>query len=675
MIDMKYFLKAIRLSLKYRWSAIASLVNAILIGLLWSISISAVYPILEVVFSGHTIVGWVDQKIEQKKESLSDFEDQLQKIKLEEVNADEREVHQSKITLLEGEVSRETSQIDWYLSVRNHVAPYAPATPFSTLFCLMGALVGLTILKGICIISQAYLVARISHGTVRDLRRMFFRSILHFDQAKLDGIGTTQLMTQLSHNINLLGAGLKSLYCQSLREPLKMIACVIGAMLICWRLFLVTMVVVPVGALALTWITHRVKNAARGHMGGISSIMKTLSETISGVKIVKIFNRERTELKRFKKNSDSLYGLSMKMDLYDSILNPLTELIGIVALSIAIVSGGWVVLNQQTHLLGIQISTSPLTPSTLFLFFGFLAGASGPARKLSGIYTSLVRGVMASKALFTMFEQEPKVINRSPNNQSLPLHSKSIRLDNLCFAYRPMNRILHNINLEIPFGQSIAFIGHNGCGKSTLMNLIARYYDPVDGDIYLDDINLKDINPRNLRRQFSMVTQDPFLFDGTIEQNIAYGDSEATEAQIRKAADIAMVTDFVGNLSDGWGTNIGDSGKLLSGGQRQRIAIARAIVGEPRIVILDEATSQIDPATEVQLHARLKEFLSNKTVLIITHRTSTLELADRVITMDSGRVLQDLPADEYRKKFLQNKKNTKGGKQNKGHENPPNRAA
>ncbi|MCL4107113.1 UNVERIFIED_CONTAM: hypothetical protein GTU68_039105 [Idotea baltica] len=179
------------------------------------------------------------------------------------------------------------------------------------------------------------------------------------------------------------------------------------------------------------------------------------------------------------------------------------------------------------------------------------------------------------------------------------------------------------------------------------MHLLTRFYDPTAGNIFIDDVDLKNLNPRNLRRQFSVVAQDPFLFEGTIEENIAYGARKVSAEDIRVAADIAMVSDFVANMPDGLQSNIGERGKLLSGGQRQRIALARAIVGDPRILILDEATSQIDPEGEQQLHENLKPFLRGRTVLIVTHRHATLDLADRVVVMQSGRVIEDVNATDY----------------------------
>lgn len=646
---MHHFLRVIKFSLRYKWSVVASVVNALLIGVLWSVSISTIYPILEISFSGHTFPDWIDHQIEEREETALTYRNEIDRSsKILEKAPDDSDALESA-GRARNLLSEDEQRIKLYRSLQKNITPYLPESPFGTLTFMMSLVLILTILKGGCIVSQAVLVSRISHGTIRDLRRIFFRSILSMDQLKVDKMGSSKMMTMLSHNINLVGSGLQALYCQSIREPFKMLACLIGAALISWQLLLISMIITPIGILSLWKMKQLVKTATHKHMGGVAVILQTLAETIICLKIVKIFNRERTEMKRFRNNAESLYGLCNRMNFYDAILNPLTETLGLMALAITILCGGWLVMNQETHLWGFQISDRPLTPSLMFLFFGLLAGVSGPARKLTGVYNTIVRACMASETLYDVFDRSPDIIaSKSSNSSSAPL-AHEIRFDDVIFTYGIMHRVLKHISFTIPKGQTVAFVGHNGCGKSTLMNLVARFYDPTAGNIYFDDVNIREFHPRSLRRQISMVTQDAFLFDGTIGDNIAYGNADATIRKVVQAADLAMVTDFIKDLPNGWETKIGDGGKRLSGGQRQRVAIARAIVGNPQILILDEATSQIDPIAETELHKRLAKYLKDRTVFMISHRTSTLELADRVIVMESGWVKDDMPAKRYLK--------------------------
>ena len=639
------FLKIVRMSLKYRWSVAASVLNALLIGVLWSVSITAVYPVLEVVFRGNTFDDWIDEEIRSYDDSILETDRKIAALQLPgALHPDAKEPAALRpLQLQKDDYARSKNRLQ---RLHASIGHWLPQTPFRTMALMMALLLVLTIVKGICIVSQATLVARVAEGTVVDLRRKFYNSILRMDQIVIDRHGSAQVMSQLSHNINLVGGGLKNLYGQSVREPLKMLACLVAAAFVSSKLLLLSLLVTPIGLLAIRAVTGRVKTASRGHMGGVAAILQTLGETIAGLRMVKVFNREPTEARRFRANSQSLYVISLRMSFYDAILNPVAEVIGIMALSVAILSGAWLVLNQETHLFGLQISDQPLSPSTLFMFFGLLAGASGPARKMSGVFNALTRANMASVRLFEMFDKPAEVVAQLPVSR-VPSHCKSIRFDNVSFAYHLLQRVVHNVTLEVPFGQKVAFVGHNGCGKTTLMHLLTRFYDPTEGSIFLDDVDLRNLNPRNLRQEFSMISQEPFLFDGTIAENIAYGGRNPTAQQIKDAARIALVDEFTKNLPEGLNYPIGERGKRLSGGQRQRIAIARAIVGNPQILVLDEATSQIDLEAESRLQNNLKEYLKNRTVFIIAHRRTALELADRVVVMAGGRIVADTTAADY----------------------------
>lgn len=259
---------------------------------------------------------------------------------------------------------------------------------------------------------------------------------------------------------------------------------------------------------------------------------------------------------------------------------------------------------------------------------------------MSEVINQLVRAGMISEALLKTFDNQPAVVARRPGTV-LPLHSQNIRFEDVFFAYRANQPVVSGVTLEIPFAQTVAIVGPNGCGKSSLMNLLARFYDPQRGKILVDNVDIRDVSPRKLRQQIAWVTQDSTLFKGTIWENIAYGNPQASEKEIRAAADRALVTEIVNEKLDGFQTQVGDEGKQLSAGQRQRVALARAILADPRILILDEATSQIDGKTETVLHSGLADFIRSRTTFIVTHRVSSLKLADRVLIMDSGKVVYD----------------------------------
>jgi ATP-binding cassette subfamily B protein/subfamily B ATP-binding cassette protein MsbA len=251
-----------------------------------------------------------------------------------------------------------------------------------------------------------------------------------------------------------------------------------------------------------------------------------------------------------------------------------------------------------------------------------------------------VRGGTACENLFRTFDVEP-TITAPADRQAAPVHDRTIQFEHVSFAYYPRQPVLRDINLEVPFGQTVAIVGGNGSGKTTLINLLARFYDPGEGHIRIDGVDLRAMSPKAVRRHMSWVTQDATLFRGTVRENIAYGKPRATEAEILAAAEMAHVADFLDRLPHGLESDVGDNGQRLSAGQRQRVALARAVVANPRILILDEATSQMDGHTETLIHDSLKEFLAGRTTILITHRLSSLRLADRVIVLDKGRIVSD----------------------------------
>jgi len=645
---MRPFAKVILMSFRYKWSILLSIVNALLIAVLWGGSISAVYPFVQIIFEGQTAHTWVEGKITDAETETVRLEAEITALRsgFDEASPEERDALSTQINLRSCQLEIHGQTQQYYRSLEPFLQSWAPVTPFSTLALVIGLLVIATVIKGACLVLNMCLVARVANGVTMDLRRRFFGATLNMDQQKLEHIGTSGLMTMFSHNVRLVQGGLMGLYGKSIREPLKIVACLVVACLISWRLLLISLVIVPFGCYLMHYLARRMKRAVAGEIKGFASFFQTLMETLMGIKAVKIFTRERMQRRRFKEDSRALYNLGMRITFYDSLIRPLSELIGILVVATAILCGAYLVFNDTTHLFGLQISPEPLSASAMFTFFAMLAGIADPARKLSDIYNLLVRAKMGSKILFATFETPPRIA--SPRNPTpAPRHSKSIRLENVTFGYQPKNPVLRDVNLEIPFGQTVAVVGANGSGKSTIVNLIARFYDPQAGNIFLDDVNVRDIRLRQLRKQLGIVTQDPILFSDTVWMNIQYGDVDATEEQVRQAADLARVTEFLPALPGEFHAQVGERGSSLSGGQRQRVALARAILSNPRILVLDEPTSQVDQQAEAILHESLSEFLRGRTVILITHRDTTVRMADRVIVMEAGRIIEERAVSEW----------------------------
>jgi ABC-type multidrug transport system fused ATPase/permease subunit len=364
-----------------------------------------------------------------------------------------------------------------------------------------------------------------------------------------------------------------------------------------------------------------------------------LEETFRGIKIVKAFTMERHERRRFHQNSKNYYRKAMKIARYDSLTRPVTEVMGVITICLALLSGAYLVLNNETHLFGIRMSERPLSMAALLTFYGMLAGMADPFRKLSEVFSRLQRASAAADRIYTMVDRKNQVRNpRQPH--PMPRHKQDLVFDGVDFSYEPEKPILKSINLEIKFGETVALVGPNGCGKSTLASLISRFADPTAGEIRLDGINLKDSRIRDVRGQIGLVSQETLLFDDTIENNIRYGSPLASRKEVIEAARQAYAHQFIETeLVEGYQTVAGPLGCRLSGGQRQRIALARAILHNPAILVLDEATSQVDLESEQLIQRALEKFARGRTAVIITHRMGILAMADRIVVMEDGCIL------------------------------------
>jgi ATP-binding cassette subfamily B protein/subfamily B ATP-binding cassette protein MsbA len=327
----------------------------------------------------------------------------------------------------------------------------------------------------------------------------------------------------------------------------------------------------------------------------------------------------------------------MRIMTFNSLTRPTTEIMGMVIISLALVSGGYLVLNQETHLLGIRMSNRPLGFGALITFYALLIGASDPLRKLADVLNSIQRSSAAADRIYEMLDREPAIVD-CIKPEPVPQPLKQLVFQGVNFDYLSGEPLLQDINLTIKHGETVAIVGANGSGKTTLMNLVPRFYDPTGGQILINNTPLSQLRIKELRRIVGMVTQQTVLFDDTIINNIRYGSPHASRDEVIAAARKARADEFICEFEKGYETIVGESGGRLSGGQQQRIALARVILRDPPILLLDEATSQVDVESEKLIHHVLEDFLQQRTTLMITHRPSTLALADRIIVLDQGKI-------------------------------------
>ena len=637
---MGNFARTVRLALHYYWTVAASVFCALVVALLWGGNISFLYPLVEVIAKNQSLGQWADEAILETNQAIARYD-----ATIEELTSQARQVKGDPAGALKSQIGvararREAAERDLarYLWWKPWIDGYLPHDPFQTLVVLVVLLLLGTVVKDAFLTLSSFAVDRVSNLATFDLRNEFYRRTLRLDLVSFNESATSDLLSRFTHDVDNVGAGIQTLFGRAVREPLKMISCVAVAAYICWQLLLLSLIVAPLAGFLVALLAKTLKRANRKALEEMSSLYGILVESFSGIKVVKAFTMERYERNRFHQTSKKCYRKAMRIALFDGLINPVTELMGISTICLAILFGAYLVMSQETHLFGIKMSNRPLSLSALMWFYGMLAGISDPARRLSEVFNRLQRASAAADRVYQLLDREPLVCDpRRP--RSVARHHRELVFEHVSFRYYASQPVLEEIDLRIPFGETIAIVGPNGCGKSTLANLIPRFFDPVAGSVRLDGVDLRDVRLRELRSQIGLVTQETLLFDDTVLNNIRYGCPHATREQVIEAAQQAHAHRFIEQkLEHGYQTVVGAGGGRLSGGQRQRIALARAILRDPAILILDEATSQIDLESEQLIHKVLEQFIRHRTTVVVTHRLATLALANRIVVMDGGRI-------------------------------------
>jgi ATP-binding cassette subfamily B protein/subfamily B ATP-binding cassette protein MsbA len=423
-------------------------------------------------------------------------------------------------------------------------------------------------------------------------------------------------------------------------EPLRALGCVVLAGWISWQLTLLFLVLVPVALFTLANVGRAMKRASRKLLEQMSSIYKILQETFRNVRVVKAYTSEAHERRRFRAATREYYRKAMQVVNIDAAASPIIEVLGVAAVAAALLVGAWLVLEKKTHIFGLRMAATPIEAETLLQLYALLAAIADPVRKLSSVYTKLQSGAAAADRIFSILDHQPE-IERNADQAPVGRLAKGVEFRGVCFSYdkEAAEPVLSQVNLTVKAGETVALVGRNGCGKSTLLSLLPRFYDPDHGAILVDGVDLRRLNVRGLRRQIGLVTQDPLLFDDTVYANVAYARRHVTPEEVEAAMRRAFVHEFLDQLPKGAQTRLGEAGTKISGGQKQRIALARAMLRDPSILILDEFTSAIDPHSESLIQEALRDFKRGRTTFVITHRLHTLEIADRIVVLDAGRVV------------------------------------
>jgi len=485
---------------------------------------------------------------------------------------------------------------------------------------------------------QAYFLAYVEQGMIKDLRNEAYQHLHKLPMSYFKGEKTGNLISRITNDVNVVQASVSAVFLNLVREPLTIIVFLGIALSISWQLTLFSVVILPFSLFFISWIGLKLRKQSALLQERMADITTVLHETISGVKIVKAFGMEEYENNKFKNETWKFFRLILKMTRIRNSAAPVTEFLSVLVGVVIIFYGGHLVFEEgslkASQFLGFLFAIFQLMP---------------PVKNLSSVNNRIQESSAAGERVFEILDTEPSI-----KDVDDPLHidnfHNDIVFERVEFHYDDSpEMILKNINFKVKKGEIIALVGSSGAGKTTLVDIIPRFFDPTEGGVLIDGVNIKEISLVSLRKLMGIVTQETVLFNESVRHNIAYGLGDFPEEKIFKAAKIANAHNFILDLPNGYDTIIGERGTKLSGGQRQRISIARALLKNPPIMIFDEATSALDNESEVLVQEALDRLMTDRTTFVIAHRLSTIRNADRILVLDNGTIVQEGKHDDLLK--------------------------
>jgi ATP-binding cassette, subfamily B, bacterial MsbA len=492
------------------------------------------------------------------------------------------------------------------------------------------ALVGSAIVKSVCDYAGTLLANKAGFGMITDLRNDLYDSVLRRSSAFFQKHTTGTLLSTLISDVERVQTALSSVMSDFLQQLFTMIFLIGAVILLGGKLAWILLIFLVVIVSSAKRIGRDVRKTTRRGQDKLAEIQNILHETITGNGIVKAFGMELWEMNRFRRAADRLLSANMRSVRVQSISSPLMDLLGAIAIALLLFLGRGRILSGQ------------MTGGSFVAFIIATFSLYDPVRKMAGFYNSFQQAIGASDEIFRFMEAQDEVVERKKATV-LKSFEKSIEFRDVCFSYQSegeSKEVLHGVSLKVERGEVVALVGPSGAGKSTLMNLLPRFFDVTDGAILLDGHDVRELTLVSLREQIGKVTQETVLFNDTVRNNIAYGQPDVPMERIEAAARAALAHDFILNMPEGYDTMIGERGTRLSGGERQRLAIARALLKNAPILVLDEATSSLDTESEAAVQVALANLMQGRTVLVIAHRLSTVRRADRIAVMEHGVITE-----------------------------------
>ncbi len=498
--------------------------------------------------------------------------------------------------------------------------------PDKALIYICVAVVIFTILKNMFLYISLYILNPIRNAVLRRLRDELFTKILSLPIGFFTEERKGDLISRMTNDINEVELSIMGVLEVFIREPITIILYLIAMIMISPQLIIFLLVFLPVAGLIIGRISKSLRKSSNIAQEQLGNMLGVVDETLVGMRVVKAFNAEKNQHIRFMKINNLLFRTRNLIAARRELASPLSETMGVIVVAIILWFGGRLVFSNT------------LSAASFVTFIAYFTQIINPFKNLSSAFYNVQKGSAALERIEQLLTVENN-IKEIPNAKPIPAFTKSITLKNVSFAYGD-KQILQGINLEIQKGKTIALVGASGAGKSTLVDLIPRFHDVTGGEILIDGINIKECKLDDLRRLMGVVGQDPILFNDTIASNITLGTGGATQERVEESARIANAEKFIQQKPEGYQTVVGDRGARLSGGERQRVTIARAVLKDPPILILDEATSSLDTESERVVQDAINNLMKNRTCIVIAHRLSTVQHADEIIVMEKGKIAE-----------------------------------
>ncbi len=674
------FFRVLRLVWPYRWMLVLGILCSILFAGLQTASLSAVFPVFKILLEDEGLAGWSHRMIaadrlgvelEQPvategkqpptatsirvvRASKDAVSDQLKHdtrfraaggqsvdVLLEQIARApegaqvpviiEAEGKKVEATLQPRAPSSETRMLRWVLGL-------VPATlldqKMRMLVTILVVMVLASLVGNLCRYLGEVMVSRGVLCSLLDLRETLYDRTLQLPMTFFAGQPTSDVVTRFVQDMQEIQRGLLTLFGKAIREPIRAVFILALALSMDWQITVTMTLVAPLVVLIFWGIGRRVKKANRKLLIAYGVMIDALSTSLQNLRVVKAYTAEEIEARRLEKVDETMFRQQVKLAKLDAAISPGIEALAVVAGSIVAVWLAGRVLNNE------------LEPSKFMALGVVLSMLFDPLRKLTDVYVRIQRSTAGAERIFQVIDAIPESA-REGAGRTLPPIQRGIEYKNVGFTYpNAPTPALQEINLTIARGETVAIVGPNGCGKTTLVSMLPRFFDPQHGQVAIDGVDIRDASLRSLRGQIGLVSQEAVIFAGTPIENIAYGAETPDVARAEDAARRAFADEFIRKLDGGFESQIGERGTTLSGGQRQRLAIARAIYRDAPILIFDEATSQIDTESELKIQTALREFSKGRTTIIIAHRLSTIQFASRIVVMEAGRIVDSGPHRE-----------------------------